>query len=156
MAARITNHEVFPVTAEEALKRYDAGLPVWTIEMGGIGPGYEQSLQVFMMEVVRVIKDRTLPENNDELESFFQESTKHVPNWAKDGLSGAQWGAACSFAYAVVKNGWRATLSNVEGERHIQFSNHWVGPPRTEDKEEPKVKVSKEGRRIKIHSSEEK
>lgn len=34
-----------PETCEEALARWDAGETVFTAEMGGLGPGYEQAIQ---------------------------------------------------------------------------------------------------------------
>ena len=31
------------VDAAEQLRRWDAGDSIWTVEMGGLGPGYEQA-----------------------------------------------------------------------------------------------------------------
>ena len=39
--------------AVEWLRRWDAGEGVWSIEMGGIGPGYEQCIQITAAEILR-------------------------------------------------------------------------------------------------------
>ena len=40
-------------TAQEQLKRWDEGRSIWTISMGGLGPSYEQAIQVLAIEIVR-------------------------------------------------------------------------------------------------------
>ena len=40
-------------TAREQVERWDAGQSIWTLEMGGMGPGYEQAIQVLAIEITR-------------------------------------------------------------------------------------------------------
>ena len=44
---------IYGKDAAEWLERWDAGKPVWSVSMGGIGPGYEQALQIAAAETVR-------------------------------------------------------------------------------------------------------
>lgn len=40
-------------TAAEALAAWDEGKIVTTVELGGLGPGYEQAIQVCAFEMIR-------------------------------------------------------------------------------------------------------
>ena len=51
-----------PNTAAELVAAWDRGDLVPTIEMGGLGPGYEQAIQVLMIELLRSAgPDATVP-----------------------------------------------------------------------------------------------
>src|SRR5687768_3007466 len=39
-----------PETVEDALRQWDAGETVFTVEMGGLGPGYEMAIQGLAFE----------------------------------------------------------------------------------------------------------
>lgn len=52
---------VYATDAGEQLRRWDSGDPIWTIEMGGMGPGYEQAIQVLAIEIVRDEINKPLP-----------------------------------------------------------------------------------------------
>ena len=49
--------DLVPKTASEALARWDAGGSVFTLEMGGLGPGYEQVIHIVVFELIRAFKD---------------------------------------------------------------------------------------------------
>ena len=40
-------------TVKDLLDTWDSGSTIWSVEMGGIGPGYEQAIQVLMVELCR-------------------------------------------------------------------------------------------------------
>lgn len=126
--------ELYPATIEDALKRWDEGHLVWTIEMGGIGPSYEQAIQVGIIELCRRIKDVDLPDSseeneqgesklNDVLDGHLRLVCKEVDTL--DGLSGAQAGAIKNLAYNYKIHGWAHTLEKVGKERLIMVSNCW-------------------------------
>src|SRR5271166_5092790 len=48
--------------AKEQLRRWDNGDSIWSIEMGGFGPGYEQALQICAIEIVRDNLGQPLPD----------------------------------------------------------------------------------------------
>ena len=45
--------DIMPEHAREALARWDRGWNVFTIEMGGLGPGYEQCIHIAVFELIR-------------------------------------------------------------------------------------------------------
>lgn len=127
-----------PKTAAEALARWDAGDIVWTAEMGGLGPGYEQCIHVMAFEIVRELLAREpidwalvdAAEDNPEAKHMWHTFTDSVeaavmPRIAGLGSSGAQWGAAQNLAYIVVRKGWAAALSELPDDRLTQVSRAW-------------------------------
>ncbi|KKK93920.1 hypothetical protein LCGC14_2688070 [marine sediment metagenome] len=38
--------QLHPKTLDEAIERWDAGRSLFSVEMGGLGPGYEQAIQI--------------------------------------------------------------------------------------------------------------
>lgn len=128
-----------PETAREALERWDAGQPVFTAEMGGLGPGYEQVIHIIAFEIVRELLSRepldwywakvqAAKGNRDsdegrECRAFTDDVEKSVmPKIGHLGCSGAQFGAAQNLAYIVCRKGWRAALSELPDDRLIQVS----------------------------------
>lgn len=116
--------------ATEWLARWDAGKGVWSIEMGGLGPGYEQCIQITAAEVLRHLLeakyDASLWQDKDvwkhDLEAiekygFANERVKQL------GLSGAQRGGAVSLATRLYMDGPRKIMSEPSiKDRHIQVS----------------------------------
>jgi len=123
--------------AAEQLKRWDAGESIWSIEMGGLGPGYEQAIQVLAVEILRDWLGKPLPEKVDTW-TFADATVKRIDKKQEDGkyscggFSGAQVGAAAQLAYKWLTDGPRACLTQVEeSDRHIQVSNSWPHVPAT-------------------------
>jgi hypothetical protein len=109
--------------ATAALAEWDAGRSVFTVEMGGLGPGYEQCIQILVWEIVR--DNEPLPEGR-----FGTWGEKAVARCDPTcGFSGAQVGAAKQLAHRFLKYGHRATLDKVEPDRRIQVSRAWPRPP---------------------------
>lgn len=131
--------ELYGADATEWLKRWDAGRTVWTIEMGGLGPGYEQCIHITCAEILR------------EMLTGGYDTSKWVvaydggAQWRKDcdvidkkvtalpvikelGLSGAQWGAAMGLAGHLCRHGPRKLMNDPEvKDRHIQVSKSFPG-----------------------------
>lgn len=117
-------------TAAEQLRRWDAGETIWTIEMGGLGPGYEQAIQVLAIEIVRDNLNRPLPEENSWntwADSTISRIDRRLPDGTYDcgGFSGAQEGAAKQLAYRWLKDGPAKVHTTSPKDRTIQCSNHW-------------------------------
>jgi len=106
-----------PETAIDALQRWDAGETVFTVEMGGLGPSYEQAIQVLVFELLRDLAQKPLPK-------------KPKPDWGNStvtridkkmgGYSGAMVGAAKSLAYRAIRDGWKKMLESAPQDRLIQ------------------------------------
>lgn len=110
-------------TAEELVAAWDREELIRTIEMGGMGPGYEQALQVCFIELLRAKS----PERWDETVSRIS------PDLC--GLSGAQVGAAKALASQVLEKGMKACLEEVKkadptDDRCLLISRAWPKAPR--------------------------
>lgn len=116
-------------TARDVLDAWDRGETIWTVEMGGMGPGYEQCIVIATMEAIRAFvddPDRLLkaPDEtalNDRLNQAL---------WANAvvsalRLSGAQAGAAKNLAYHALKSGWRRTLESAPQDHLVQASKRF-------------------------------
>ena len=100
-----------PETVGDALAVWDSGESLFTVEMGGISPGYEQAIQVLAFALMRHGIDNGHPgmgETGDEAQRWGDEViSAHDLKW---GYSGAQVGAAKSLALMVLIRGYRAAL----------------------------------------------
>jgi len=152
-----------PESAADALARWDAGKTVWTAEMGGLGPGYEQCIHVIAFEIVRellkhepidwakadaanALKDYDA-RRRTEWGTFTQQIEDAVmPRVRHLGMSGAQWGAAQSLAYITVRKGWAKALGELPDDRLMQVSRTWptTEPPQASDAVDPHVGASSE------------
>ena len=115
-----------PSTPAEWVAQFDTGYSVWSIEMGGIGPGYEQAIQETAVAIVRACLDASF-DDDDFSEDKWEETRSKITistNKAIEGmgLSGAQFGAAMSLALAIYKRGTKALDDDEVKERRIQFS----------------------------------
>lgn len=129
------NEILYSKTVEEWLERWDEGESVFSVEMGGFGPGYEQSLQIAMTEILR-----HLIEEKPDLSSMSDDEIKEFGDALWDwgytndiisnlGLSGMQYSAARSLATQLYDKGPIAILTDPQyKERHIQISKHFPNP----------------------------
>jgi hypothetical protein len=119
--------EVIVRECEDLLARWDAGESVWSVEMGGVGPGYEQAIQNTAFEVLRALvagkydaarwSDRDAwGEDRDAIEAAV------FPLVQGEGLSGAQWGAALNIATVFYRQGHEAGRKLAGAGRAIQVS----------------------------------
>lgn len=130
------HHEIlmYGADAEDWLKRWDEGKSVWSIEMGGLGPGYEQAIQITVAEILRILLEKKYDAqawseeqeiwklDRDEIEKLGLENTT-ITNL---GLSGAQWGAALSLAACLYRSGPREIMADkAVKDRHIQVSKNF-------------------------------
>jgi hypothetical protein len=135
--AAMNGRDLVAKDAREQLRRWDAGEPIWTVEMGGIGPGYEQAIQVLAIEIVRDNLDQPLPADGDEAawREFGMATAERIDVIGPDGkyscggFSGAQLGAARNLAARWLRIGPAAVHAEVPSDRHIQASRFWPHAP---------------------------
>lgn len=128
--------DIYGADAADWLARWDAGQTVWTIEMGGLGPGYEQALQICAAEMLR-----WFVANQPEEARFQTEEAWEKMRDAMDavifaegqpckglGLSGAQVGAARNLASYIYRHGPRHMMNDpAVKDRHILVSRTFPG-----------------------------
>jgi hypothetical protein len=123
-----TDAEMYGADAAEWLKRWDNDDLVWTIDMGGMGPGYEQCIQIMAAEILRHLlkvgydkstwKDKEVwRRDRDKIEGAM-----FANDWVKKNMpSGAQLGAAMSLATSLYMRGPIEVMNDPEiKDRHIQ------------------------------------
>jgi hypothetical protein len=125
------NEQMYGKDAAEWLRRWDAGQSVWSITMGGFGPGYEQAIQITVAEVLRKLLEMQftfdVPEDKVKAQWEIVEawSPEH-PKIKEMSLSGAQWGAACNLAALLYRRGPIGVMTDARvKDRHIQVSKNF-------------------------------
>lgn len=121
----------FTETAAEMVAEWDAGTIVHTLEMGGMGPGYEQAIQVLVMELCRAWADKTEPDWEAMEPEDIERERRLVydQHFQGEGYSGAQVGAATSLAIAYCRRGPRVCAGEVGDDRHTMVSRHFPKAP---------------------------
>jgi hypothetical protein len=101
-------------TIDDLLKHWDAGDTIWSIELGGLGPGYEQAIQIAAVEFSRGCKDlKDIKKDDEESTDRFTKKCEEVLSAIDQkigGLSGAMFGAAKWLAFQWCFNGGPAAL----------------------------------------------
>lgn len=111
--------------AKEWLSRWDAGQSVHSIEMSGLGPGYEQVIQIFVAEILRILIDSKYDNEilSVEQRRIFESKLLKNKNLVKLGASGTQVGAAFSLAFNLHMNGPIKIMDDPKvKDRHIMVS----------------------------------
>lgn len=115
-----------PETWQQALSLWDEGSPVTTIEMGGIGPGYEQSIHIGVFELMRQTgKSLESGEVLEDLDGYLHKNLMEVLSGWNLGLTGSQASAIQHLAHAYVTKGYRSTIESFPTERRIIISTWW-------------------------------
>jgi hypothetical protein len=119
-------------TAAEALAAWDRGEIVSSVEMGGIGPGYEQAIQVLTFELVRDYLGKPLPTDDAGWDTWGDDTVHRVNEWPGCGFSGAQVGAAKHLALRFLCDGHAATLDTMRAhdkDRLTLVTKTWPHEP---------------------------
>ena len=132
---------LYPATIDEVLSRWDNGQTVWSIEMGGLGPSYEQAIQVVAMELIRAIINRPeirkvmekqqvlTDDQRDVLNRFMQEETHRIDREKElEGITGAMASAGQNIAFMFTHHGPAEAIKQAGADRRIQISKSWPKP----------------------------
>src|ERR1700704_865551 len=108
--------------AREWLARWDRNEIVWSIEMGGLGPSYEQCIQIVAAELLRRLIEVDFPGDatDEDWNRVRAWSFEHEPIKAR-GITGAMFGAASNIAMNLYRRGPSVYLSDPKvADRLIQ------------------------------------
>ena len=112
-------------TAKQQIEQWDRGEGVWSIEMGGLGPGYEQAIQILAIEIMRDEINSPIPAQ-ESWSSWGDATVKRIDPYDEEtkrfklgGFSGAQVGAAKQIAYRFLKDGPKKALESCPDDRRI-------------------------------------
>ena len=122
-------------TNESALAAWDRGDSVWSCELGGLGPGYEQCIQIMGFEMLRAMlahpgdwSKMSGEEGRDEWRKYIA-MIEAVPTVSavveKLNPSGAQHSAAMKIASVFSKNGYSAGMEMVPQDLRIMVSKNF-------------------------------
>ena len=118
----------FPADCRELLKLWDDGQCIWSVEMGGLGLGYEQGIQILAIEMIRDNLDIPLPEKPSLNwgSSTVDRIDKKLPDgsFSCGGFSGAQFGAA-----RLLKLGPKVFYDSIPEDRKILVSKFFPRVP---------------------------
>lgn len=134
----LTTIGLYAKDCADMLARWDAGDTIWTVEMGGMGPGYEQGIQVLMIAALRSFVARNvdctlvganLPDdvrqaNWRTIGAELDADPAFGLEMERVGPSGAMYGAAKSLAWNFYRDDSpEATLDSIPDKgRRIQCS----------------------------------
>lgn len=116
------------IDLKEALKRWDDNDPVWSIEMSGLGPGYEQCIQYGIFELTKVLSKENLDIDEENIDILLDNKLSELCKKEKIliSLTGAQAVAIKQVSYKFAKNGYKETLNSVLQDRLIQVNKFFV------------------------------
>lgn len=115
-----------PDSAKEALKLWDSKLPVWTVEVGGFGPGYEQAIHVAVFELLR-LTDCKLPPSSKKSSEVLDKLLQNIDRVKKLQLSGSQAAVAKHLAFLFIREGYKHTIEMHKNLPRIQVSRWFPG-----------------------------
>lgn len=134
-------------TIKEWLEAWDRGEDVPSIEMGGMGPGYEQALQICAFETVRFVlaneeefRRIVAIQDEEKRRTVWQVWSEKVDDalFAEGapceglGLSGAQVSAAKNLTSVVFHRGLAAMDDEGVKDRRITVNKKWSPEARAE------------------------
>lgn len=126
-------HTMFHKTAEELVAAWDRGDTIWSLSMGGLGPGYEQAIQVMAVEFARAGIGSVRPSDNKAADAAWEAICSPVLSRIDGeigGASGSMYGVAKWLAFQWVHGGGPAALmararEYGQDDRMIQVSKSW-------------------------------
>jgi hypothetical protein len=118
---------VLPASVEEAIKSFDEGAQIGSVEMDGTGPVAELQVQLLMIEILRHASKFMNGEASEVRATFNTIARDLVGKLAvadKLGeITDEQRDAAISLAYSFATEGWNKTLMSVAPDSRLLICN---------------------------------
>ncbi len=124
---RLRRKTVVHETAWDAADAFERGDIVNTIEMGGLGPGYELTIQAAAFALIRNVPKGRYDEKR--LIAVMDQIEPSMLGPIGSELSGTQWAAARNLASNAVLHGWQAMIhrakkAGISDDRLILVAKH--------------------------------
>ncbi len=110
------------MTTKEMLIKWNKGEEIESVEMGGIGDGYENAIQQNIFPLCEKIADNPVMKETDE-KKIEKIINKILLEQSRDqDLSGAQAGAIKNVAYQFAKYGYQYMMDKAPKDRIIKVT----------------------------------
>lgn len=125
---------LYGADAADWLKRWDDGNSVWSISMGGMGPGYEQAIQITTAEILRHLLTEKYDSDSWQDDVKWKIDRDKIDNYCfanpvikgLGGITGAMRRAALNLAVMIYTRGPRKVMKDERvKDRHIQVSRNF-------------------------------
>lgn len=125
---------VFDQQWQQVAKDWIQKRNVWSVELGGLGPGYEQAIQCLLFEGMALWpKGKLVPKpKGDEIPQEVEDHFAYVHKDLKLHLSGAQFYAARDTAYSFMTRGYAKVMNSIQStdkDRLIQVNREFPRLP---------------------------
>lgn len=128
--------DLYPKSAEEWLKRWHENHIVWSINLSGMGRGYEQCCQVIAAEFIQIMIDKKYDASQWNSSGLYQKDRKEIENLSFENEiimsldpTGAQVAVALGLAARFYKDGPRKWLEDpANKDRLIRVQKHFPNP----------------------------
>lgn len=118
--------DIYPESCQEVLERWDKGEIVYSVEMGGLGPSYEMTIQVSVFELMRAFNCKPPEGTDDEIQASMNQKLRDLNHKFDFGHSGASAGASIWLAYKFMKDGYKKAMLTAPDNRRILIDKkHW-------------------------------
>src|SRR5258708_1760951 len=122
-------------SVNDLLTAWDSGDTIWSVELGGLGPGYEQAIQIAAVEIARKLRHYKPTGTKEEQTKYVDKicyAVIHNIDKELGGLSGAMVDQAKWLAWQWCHNGGPKHLierAKKKGHETIQVSKAWPKSP---------------------------
>lgn len=115
------------ISTDEVIARWRAGDTVFSVELGGLGPGYEQAIQIALFGILGHWLDKKVnPDSLIKDNRFTEECEQDLTEFLKDvDLSGAMYSIASQTAYQFLKHGYAEIMKKCPEDRTIQVERNF-------------------------------
>jgi hypothetical protein len=116
---------LWDITNEEVIDKWKKGESLFTVELGGLGPSYEQALQNFLFDLFAYLVDNKIPIKKLTTGKKYSKIYYDICSKVTDGrdLSGAMFDVAKGTAYQFYRYGYKEMMNKAPNDRTIQIEN---------------------------------
>jgi len=116
---------LWDITNKEVVKKWKSGDTIWSVELGGLGPGYEQALQNFLFDLFAYLVKSKIPLKSLSNDKKYSKRYEDICDKIAKGreLTGAMVGSARATAYQFYKYGYAERMKTAPDDRMIQVEN---------------------------------